>query len=96
VSQAQAVAFLDRIEADEEFAEDLRSVKDDPETVHARIRAAGFDASPDEIREEFLDRYGAELTPEQLDQVAAGWSDQDTNTVLIVASVIAAAAAGAI
>ena len=95
MSHAEAVAFLDRVESDEEFANDLRSAKDEPATVHQKIEAAGFDASPDEIREVFLDRYGAELTPEQLDQVAAGL-DQTTNAILIAASVIAAAAAGAI
>jgi predicted ribosomally synthesized peptide with nif11-like leader len=72
MSQADATAFLERAEADEQFAADLESVKDDQKAVLAKVHAAGFDVSPDEILEAFTDRYGVELTPEQLDSVAAG------------------------
>jgi hypothetical protein len=46
----------------------VESLRGDPPAVLERVHAAGFDAS----REEFLDRYGAERTPEQLDKIAAG------------------------
>jgi predicted ribosomally synthesized peptide with nif11-like leader len=72
MSKADAVAFLERAESDEHFASDLESVREDQQAVLARVHAAGFDATPDEIREAFTDRYGAELTPEQLDAIAAG------------------------
>ena len=72
MSQGQAVAFLERVEDDEAFAKELESLKDDPPAVIDKVHGAGFDASPEEIREAFLDRYGAELTPEQLDMIAAG------------------------
>jgi predicted ribosomally synthesized peptide with nif11-like leader len=72
LSQADAVAFLDRVESDEEFAKELESLREDPPAVIDKVHAAGFEATPDEIREAFLERYGAELTPEQLDQIAAG------------------------
>jgi predicted ribosomally synthesized peptide with nif11-like leader len=72
MSQADAVAFLERVESDEEFAKELESQKDDPNAVVEKVHAAGFEATPDEIREAFLERYGAELTPEQLDQIAGG------------------------
>jgi predicted ribosomally synthesized peptide with nif11-like leader len=76
MSQADAVAFLERVESDESFAKQLESAKDNPDAVVEKVRSAGFDASPDEIREAFTDRYGIELTQEQLDQIAAG-SDVD-------------------
>lgn len=72
MSQADAVAFLERVESDESFAKQLESAKDNPDAVVDKLRSAGFDASPDEIREAFADRYGIELTQEQLDQIAAG------------------------
>jgi predicted ribosomally synthesized peptide with nif11-like leader len=72
VSEAQAEAFLDRVESDEDFAKELESLREDPPAVLEKLHAAGFEATPEEIREAFLDRYGAELTPEQLDQIAAG------------------------
>jgi len=72
MSQAQAVAFLDRVENDDDLAKELESLKADPTAVLDKVRAAGFDATPDEIRDVFLERYGAELTQEQMDQIAAG------------------------
>ena len=72
MSQGQAVAFLERVEDDEAFAKELESIKDDPPAVLDKVHAAGFDATPDEIKEAFLERYGAELSQEQLDQIAAG------------------------
>lgn len=72
MSQTEAVAFLDRLESDEQFANELEAVKGNPNVVAEKVREAGFDATPDEILDAFTDRYGVELTPEQLDQVAAG------------------------
>ena len=72
MSEQGAVAFLDRLESDEDFAKELESLKDDPPAVYEKVHAAGFEATPDEIRDAFLERYGAELTQEQLDQIAAG------------------------
>ena len=75
MSQDAATAFLDKVESDEEFAQELAALREDPSAVQSRMRAAGFDAEPEEVRAAFLERYGAELTPEQLDQVAAGADD---------------------
>jgi predicted ribosomally synthesized peptide with nif11-like leader len=72
VSQADATAFLDRVETDEEFAKELESVSDDPPAVLNKMRAEGFEVEPEEVRTAFLDRYGTELTSEQMDQIAAG------------------------
>ena len=72
MSEEGAIAFLDRVEGDEGFARELESLRDDPPAVVEKIHAAGFNATPDEIRQAFIERYGTELTPEQLDQIAAG------------------------
>jgi predicted ribosomally synthesized peptide with nif11-like leader len=82
MSQADAVAFLERVESDEDFTKELESVKENPDAVVEKVRAAGFDATPDEIREAFADRYGVELAPEQLDRVAAGLSDAEIGMVV--------------
>ena len=84
MTEEGAVAFLDRVEDDEGFARELGSLRHDPGAVLETVQAAGFDATPDEIREAFIERYGAELTQEQLDEIAAGTDP----------GVIAAAAAG--
>jgi predicted ribosomally synthesized peptide with nif11-like leader len=72
MSETSAREFLSRVEGDEKFAGELEALKGDPDAVLARVRAAGFDAEPAEIRRAFIERYGAELSPEQLDAVAAG------------------------
>jgi predicted ribosomally synthesized peptide with nif11-like leader len=74
MSQTDAVAFLERVETDEELARDLASRSEDRPAVLERIRSEGFDVEPEEVREAFLERYGAELTPEQMDMVAAGYT----------------------
>jgi predicted ribosomally synthesized peptide with nif11-like leader len=97
MSDEQASAFFDRLEADEDFAKELESLRDDPDAVLERIHAAGFDTTPVEMRETFLERYGAELTPEQMEQVAAGVDTQvvaaSVGGVVMVAWLGAAAAA---
>jgi predicted ribosomally synthesized peptide with nif11-like leader len=94
MSEAQAEAFLDRVESDEEFAKELESLREDPPAVLEKVHAAGFEATPEEIREAFLDRYGAELTQEQLDQIAAG-TDPAVVAGTVVGVVVWVAAASA-
>jgi predicted ribosomally synthesized peptide with nif11-like leader len=94
MSQEQAVAFLDRVESDEAFARELESLRQDPAAALEKVHAAGFDATPDEVREAFLERYGAELTQEQLDQIAAG-TDPAVIAGTVVGVVVWVAAASA-
>jgi predicted ribosomally synthesized peptide with nif11-like leader len=72
MSDTAAREFLSRVEADQAFAAELEALKDDPSAVLAKVHAAGFDFSPDEVRAELLVRYGDQLRPEQLDDIAAG------------------------
>ena len=96
VSAAAADALIERIEGDDEFARELESVRDDPDAVLGRVHAAGFDATPEEIREAFLDRYGAELTPEQLEQIAGGVDQAVVITSYVLVGMMGAAAAAAL
>jgi predicted ribosomally synthesized peptide with nif11-like leader len=95
MSQAEAVAFFDRIEGDEDLANELESLKENPPAVLDKIRAEGFNVEPEEIRQAFLDRYGAELTPEQLEQVAAGITTEQGVMIGTLAVGVGAAAAAA-
>jgi predicted ribosomally synthesized peptide with nif11-like leader len=98
MSQDQAVAFLDRVEDDEDFAKELESLRGDPPAVIEKVHTAGFEVTPEEIREAFLERYGAELTEEQLDQIAAGADPAVVAgvTTAVVVAWVAAAAAGVV
>jgi predicted ribosomally synthesized peptide with nif11-like leader len=92
MSTEAAEAFLDKIEQDEAFAAELEGLRGNWQEALERIRSAGFDVSEAEVREAFLERYGAELSPEQLDALAAG-IDETAATAAGVA--IGATAAGA-
>ncbi len=88
MSRQQAEAFIARVQEDPEFAERLTALKDDPPAAQALVAAEGFDATPDEIREAFLEAFGAELSEEQLAAIAGG-----TSTGVIVASTLLSAGA---
>jgi predicted ribosomally synthesized peptide with nif11-like leader len=90
MSQQQAEAFIARVQEDPEFAERLTALKDDPTAVHALVVAEGFDATPEEIREAFVEAFGAELSEEQLAAIAGGMSDLEIG--LTVGAVAAAPA----
>ena len=66
MSMRDAEAFLER--ADVSYDE----LRDDQQAVLAQVRAAGLEATHEELVQAFTDRCGAELTPEQLDRIAAG------------------------
>jgi predicted ribosomally synthesized peptide with nif11-like leader len=76
-----ANAALDRIEADQAFA---TRVKDSGghEQALSILHSEGFDVSQQDMRDAFIDRFGDQLTKEQLDAVAGG-IDRD---VLLVAA----------
>jgi predicted ribosomally synthesized peptide with nif11-like leader len=75
MSVEQAEAFMNRVEFDEAFAAELESLKDDQAAVQAAVVAAGFDATPEEIRDAFVGQFGDQLTEEQLAAIAGGVSD---------------------
>jgi len=72
MSLSDAARFIDAIETDETFAQQLEVLKESPEQVLDAVRSRGFDVEPEEIRTAFLERYGDELTEEQLAAIAGG------------------------
>ena len=93
MSVEQAEAFMNRVESDEAFAAELESLKDDQAAVQAAVVAAGFDATPDEIRDAFVDRFGDQLTEEQLAAIAGGLDDQTIVIGIGISIGVSAAAA---
>ena len=98
MSHTDAVRFLDAVETDEAFAQQLEALRDTPDQALDAVRARGFDVDPDEVREAFLERYGADLTEEQLAAIAGGLPDTGEVRVVVgltvgvgVATLVAAA-----
>ena len=95
MSVEQAEAFINRVESDEAFAAELESLKDDQAAVQAAIVAAGFDATPEEIRDVFVDRFGDQLTEEQLAAIAGGVDDWQIGLLAAVPVITGGAALAA-
>lgn len=95
MSAAGAVAFLDHVERDEAFADQLRAIKDDPSAVFEAVSKAGYEASPEEIREAFFTRYGAQLGPDQLEQIAGGLDSGDVAAIALWSTGLVLGAAAA-
>lgn len=65
-------AFLDRVASDEVFASQLADLRDDPTAVVAFAARAGFDLDPAQMQDALVDRFGDQLTEEQLAAIAGG------------------------
>jgi predicted ribosomally synthesized peptide with nif11-like leader len=68
---ASAQAVIDRMEVDEDFATRVKDAGG-PEASIAVLTSEGFDVTPADMRDAVLDRFGDQLTQEQLDALAAG------------------------
>jgi predicted ribosomally synthesized peptide with nif11-like leader len=75
MSTAAAEKFMARIEADEAFVGRIAALDGDANAVFELVKSEGYDCTPEEIKEVFLETYGSQLTAEQLDAVAGGLSD---------------------
>jgi predicted ribosomally synthesized peptide with nif11-like leader len=93
MSTDAANAAIDRIEADEDFADRVRDAGN-PEASLEVLRSEGFDVTREEMRDATLDRFGDQLTLEQLEAVSAG-SDGDTGALVVFGIISAGMAAAA-
>lgn len=97
MSVAAANAVMDRLENDEAFAQRLKEAGG-PEATLGILRDEGFDVTPDEMRDVLIDRFGDQLTQEQLDAISGG--DLNEGHIIVAATLgaellIAGAAAAA-
>ena len=95
MTDSAAQAVLDRMESDEGFAQRVKYAGS-PEASLALLEAEGFEVTPQDMRDAVLDRYGDQLSAEQLDAIAGGASSDDFYTfgsVTLVAATFTAFAA---
>lgn len=78
----QAEAFISRLETDTAFADQLAERKASPDAVMELVRAEGFEATPEEIRDAFLEHFGTELSEDQLAAIAGGLSNEQIGNVV--------------
>lgn len=82
MSVAAANAAMDRMEADEAFAGRLEGAGGADASLEI-LRAEGFDVTQTEMRDALMDRYGDQLTTEQLDAIAGGKNTQLEQDIVI-------------
>jgi predicted ribosomally synthesized peptide with nif11-like leader len=83
MTSSNVEAFFEMVETDDEFAQRLVAVNSDPVAATKIIAEAGFDLDPAEVSEAFLDRFGAQLTEEQLAAISGGRADGVIEGVVI-------------
>ncbi len=72
MSEAEASRFIEATINDPELSKDLSALAKDSEKVFAEVRARGFDATPEEIREAFMEKSSTKISEEELAAIAAG------------------------
>jgi len=90
MTNSAAAAALDRIESDEAFAQRVKDAGG-PEASIELLKSEGFDVTRADLRDAALDRYGDQLTTEQLDALAGG--SEPIGPAVVAGVAIAATAA---
>ncbi len=75
MSAQEADRFIERTASDKDFQTRIEKIANDTKAVYELVKSEGFDCTPDEIKEAFMNAYASELTPEQLETVTAGLSE---------------------
>jgi predicted ribosomally synthesized peptide with nif11-like leader len=78
---ASAQAVIDRMEVDEDFANRVKDAGG-PDASIALVTSEGFEVTSEDMRDAVIDRFGDQLTQEQLDAIAAGVDMTDVAFVL--------------
>jgi predicted ribosomally synthesized peptide with nif11-like leader len=77
MSTKEADRFIERTASDQEFLASIEALGNDSDAVFALVQSEGFDCTPEEIKEAFLEAYASQLTAEQLEAVAGGLSTSE-------------------
>ena len=77
MSEAEASRFIEATINDPELSKELSNLAKDSGKVIAEVRSRGFDATPDEIRDAFLEKSSGSISEEDLASIAAGELNPD-------------------
>lgn len=94
MSDKEASRFINDVQNDAAFAEQLTKSRSNPEAVWELVQSKGYDATKEEISAAYLEYASSVLTEEQLQEVAAGLSNDQK--AYIAAGTIGGTAAVAI
>jgi len=98
MSESEATRFIDATMTDEKLSAKLVLMKEDPQALLKEIHSLGYDATPDEIRNAYLESMSVRLPETDLQDIAAGISDSAKKGLIgysVAAGVIAIGCAAA-
>lgn len=97
MSSNEADRLIRDIEANPDKFEELKELGKEgkAEEVFHRVKALGYDATGDEIREAFLESMSSKLNQKQLEEVAAGLADNAAIGIGVGAGAAVGVGAGA-
>jgi len=75
MSESEATRFIDATMTDEKLSAKLVLMKEDPQALLKEVHSLGYDATPDEIRNAYLESMSSRLPESELQDIAAGMSD---------------------
>ena len=101
MSEKEADRFIETLQRNDQFAEQLMTLRDDPQALFAEVQRHGFAFEPEEIKAAFLESYSDGMSEELLEQIAGGVTDQKNiaiglgtaGGIVVLAGASAAAAA---
>ena len=74
MSEVEATRFINDLHSDLDLSTEFVMVKDNPTASYNLVKQKGYDATPDEIREAFLETSTGVYTEEQIAEISAGLS----------------------
>lgn len=96
MSDKEATRFIYDLQTNMEFLEVMSKVKDDPKKTFDTVIAHGYDVTPEEITDAFLEFSSNSLSEKDLKEVAAGLSGGATAGIAVAGAVTGAGVAAGI
>lgn len=96
MSDKEATRFIHDLQTDMEFLEEMSKVKSDPKKTFEAVIAHGYDVTPEEITDAYLEFSSNSLSDKDLEQVAAGLSNGATAGIAVAGAVTGAGVAAGI
>lgn len=94
MSDKEATRFINDLQNDLDFLTEMSKVKGDPKMAFDTVISRGYDVTPEEITEAYLEFSSSSLSEQDLKDVSAGLTRAQENGVIAGVAVAGALGAG--
>ena len=95
MSEKEATRFIEDMKSVDGMIAEFTPVMSDPKAAYALLKAKGYDASPEEVREAYLEFASTALSDQEIAEVSAGLSDA-AKAGITAGAVVGATVAGGV